>query len=104
MAEQYTEKIVGYLVEHKFVKLTEINSEFAELQKKDTSKEPFNYMLEIYMYDYIVLAIPKSQDELNHVANAIMTGIHDVLILAFWDIQHNVTIHIYLQHVIEWFL
>ena len=35
-------------------------------------------MLEVYMDDYIVLAIPKIQDQLHHVANAIMTGIHDV--------------------------
>ena len=30
------------------------------------------------MDDYIVLAIPNSQDQLHHVADAIMTGIHDV--------------------------
>ena len=30
------------------------------------------------MDDYIVLAIPRIQDQLRHVANAIMTGIHDV--------------------------
>ena len=28
--------------------------------------------------DYIMLAIPRSQYQLNHVANAIMTGIRDV--------------------------
>ena len=30
------------------------------------------------MDDYIVLDIPISQDQLHHVANAILTGIHDV--------------------------
>ena len=30
------------------------------------------------MDDCIVLAIPKIQDQLNHVANTIMTGIHDL--------------------------
>ena len=30
------------------------------------------------MDDYIVLAIPKIQDQLHHFANEIMTGIHDV--------------------------
>ena len=30
------------------------------------------------MDDYIVLDIPKSQDQLHHVANTIVTGIHDV--------------------------
>ena len=48
------------LAPHKFVKLTEVNSDFAELPKKDTPNEPFNYMLEVYMDDYIVVAIPGS--------------------------------------------
>ena len=82
MAEQYIDTPVGSLAEHKFVELTEVNSEIAELKDKDTSKESskesFNYMLEVYMDDYIVLAIPKSQDQLHHVANAIMTGINDI--------------------------
>ena len=30
------------------------------------------------MDDYIVLDIPKNQDQLHHVANATMTGIHDM--------------------------
>ena len=66
------------LAQHRFVKLMEIKSEFAELPKKDTSNEPFNYMLEVYMDDYIVLAVPRIQEQLHHVANAIMTGILDV--------------------------
>ena len=69
---------MGTLAEHKFVDLTEVNSDIAELKKKEISKEPFNCMLEVYMDDYIALAIPKSQDQLHHVANAIMTGINDV--------------------------
>ena len=78
VAEKYTDAPVGSLAEHKFVELTELNSEFAELKKKDTSNEPFNYMLEVYMDDYIVLAIPNIQDQLHHVANTIIRGIHDV--------------------------
>ena len=31
------------------------------------------------MDDYIVLDIPKIQDQLHHLAKTIMTGIHDVL-------------------------
>ena len=55
-----------------------MNSDFAELPNKDTSNEPLNYMLEVYMGDYIVLAIPGSHDQLHHVYNTIMTGIYDV--------------------------
>ena len=51
VSEQYIKTPVGSLEEHKFVKLTEVNSEFAELQKKYTSNEPLNYMLEVYMGD-----------------------------------------------------
>ena len=39
-----------------------MNSDIAELKEKDTSKESFNYMLKLYMDDYIVLDIPKIQD------------------------------------------
>ena len=78
VAEQYIKTSVGSLAEHKFVELTEVNSEIAELKNKYTSKEPLNYILEVYMDDYILLAIPKIQDQLHHVANAIITGIHDV--------------------------
>ena len=70
---------MGSLAEHKFVEFTEVNSDIAELKEKDTSKESFNYMLEVYMDEYIVLDIPKIRDQLQHVANAIITGIHDVL-------------------------
>ena len=35
-------------------------------------------MMEVYMDDYIVLDISKSQDQLHHVANTIIIGIHDV--------------------------
>ena len=83
VVEQYIENPVVSLAKHKFVELTEVNSDITELKDADTlkesSKESFNYMLELYMDDYIVLAIPKSQDQLHHDANPIMTGIHDVL-------------------------
>ena len=36
-------------------------------------------MLEVYMYDYIVLAIPWIRAQLDLVANAMKTGIRDVL-------------------------
>ena len=62
VVEQYIKTPVGSLAEHKFVELTEVNSDLAEPKNKDTSKEPFNYLQEVYMDDYIVLDIPKIQD------------------------------------------
>ena len=42
VAEKYIKNPVGSLTEHKFLELTEVNSDISELKKKDTSKEPFN--------------------------------------------------------------
>ena len=78
MTEQYIETLVGSLALHEFVKFMEVNPDFVELPKSDILYEPLNYMLEVYMDHYIVLAIPRSQDQLHHVSNTIMTGIHDV--------------------------
>ena len=51
VAKQYIDTPVGSLAEHKFVKLTEVNSEISELRDKDnpteSSKESFKYMLEV---------------------------------------------------------
>ena len=40
---------MGSLSPHKFVNLTKVNTEFAELPKIDISDDPLNYMLEVYM-------------------------------------------------------
>ena len=64
---------------HKFVKLTEVNPEFAELPKVDISEDPFLYMLEVYMDYYIALSVPRSWYYLHHGVNIVMTGINDVL-------------------------
>ena len=45
VAEQHIETPVGSLEEHKFMELTEVNSEITELKDKDTSKESQNESL-----------------------------------------------------------
>ena len=60
--------------------------------------ESFNYMLELYMDDYIVLAIPKIQDQLHHVANAILTGIHDVFPPDKYDKEDAISLRKFLKN------
>ena len=36
-------------------------------------------MLEVYIDDYIALAVPTTQDQMGHVGNGILTGIQDVI-------------------------
>ena len=69
---------VGSLAPQKFVKLTEVNPDFVELPNVDILDDIFNYMLEVYMEDYIALAIQRIRAQLHHVENAVMTEIHDV--------------------------
>ena len=65
VAEQQIENPVWSLAQHKFVEFTEVNSDIAELKNKDTSKEPLNYIMDVYMDDYIVLNI--SKDGINYI-------------------------------------
>ena len=76
VAEQYLQLPVGTLPDHKFLHKTEKHPEFHELPQKETS--PLKFMLEVYMDDYIGLAVPSSIAQLRHYSNAVMYGIHDV--------------------------
>ena len=58
------------------MKVTEVNLYFAEITQIYRSDDPFNYMLEVYMDDYILLAIPRSQDQLHNVSKTIIIGVH----------------------------
>jgi hypothetical protein len=38
----------------------------------------FHYALQVYVDNFMSIVIPTSREQLEHVATAIMTGIHDV--------------------------
>ena len=59
-------------------------------------------MLEVYMDDYIVLAIPKIQDQVHHVANAILTGIHDVFPTDKYDREYAISLKKILKKEAAW--
>ena len=80
---------------HKYVKLTEVNTEFSDMPQEDSLDDPFNYMIEVYMYDYIVLAIPRIRNQLPHVANAVMTGIHYVFPTDKDDDEHAISLNFF---------
>ena len=46
--------------------------------KRSPADTPCRYVFEVYMDDFIDLAIPTCQQDLDHLASATMTGIHDV--------------------------
>ena len=85
VASEYAESKVGSLPTHKFNKYTTTSEEFKKLP--DTLPvgcytlavgQHFKYMLEVYVDDFLGIAIPRSKADLNHLSNALMHGIHDV--------------------------
>ena len=77
IAEQYSQLPLGYMADHKFLPWTELDDDYLALPKNSSDKL-YRYLLDVYMDDYIGLAIPNSRLQLRHSSNAVMYGIHDV--------------------------
>ena len=78
VAEDYVETPIGSIDNHKFVHHAAQGKDFDLLPATSTSEKRLNYMVEVYVDDFISLATPTSREQLVHVANAVMSGIHDV--------------------------
>jgi len=59
------------------VKYTVDGKSYSDLPKEHDDRT-FLSMIEVYVDDFMSLVIPVSQSQLNHVAAAVMAGIHDV--------------------------
>jgi hypothetical protein len=77
VAGWYAEMPMGSLPEHKFLKHAMGNDEAQKLPDK-ASNDGFNYIIEVYVDDFISLAMAKSKEQLEHVAKSVMHGVHDV--------------------------
>ncbi len=77
IASDYCDTPVGSLPHHKFAKYVKGAKEFDELPTASKKGKLF-YALEVYVDDFMSIVIPTSKEQLEHVATAIMTGIHDV--------------------------
>ena len=77
IASDYCDTPVESLPHHKFAKHVTGAKEFDELPTTSKNGKLF-YALEVYVDDFMSIVIPTSQKQLEHVATAIMTGIHDV--------------------------
>ncbi len=52
--------------------------EYLNLPETEQEAKGFLYMVEVYVDDFMSLVIPVSREQLRHIANAIMHGIHDL--------------------------
>ena len=79
VASQYAELPMDTVQPHPFLPHTQTNDEYSSLpQKRKPTDAPLRYIMEVYVDDFIDLAIPACQQDLDHLVNATMSGIHDV--------------------------
>jgi hypothetical protein len=78
ISTEYSETAVNLLPCHKFKKYIVEAMEFANLLELELNVQGFWYMVEVYVDNFMSLVIPVSREQLCHVANAIMHGIHGV--------------------------
>jgi hypothetical protein len=78
VSTEYINMDMGSLPTHKFEKYAVGDADYATLPECTATKTGFLYMVEVYVVDFMSLVIPVSQEQLRHVATAVMTGIHDV--------------------------
>jgi hypothetical protein len=74
----YTKNPISLLPPHKFVKYTKGDPEYKPLPESQKGNNGYLYMLEVYVDNFMSLIIPASQEQIRHIATAVMTGIHDV--------------------------
>ena len=79
VAEQYIETPLGEGPHNAMVHYSKGSHAYNALPTLSTrDSDPFRYLVEAYVDDIIGMAIPTSRRVLDHVANAVMCGIHDV--------------------------
>ncbi len=77
VAEQYIQLPLNKLPLHKFTPLTMVHDDVGQLAD-NTHNERLEFLLKVFMDDYIGLAIPTTLAQLRHFSDAVMYGIHDI--------------------------
>ena len=79
VAQQLIETQVGTMREHKFHRFTRDSEEYRALPATGQQQE-LRYLVEVYVDDFVALAIVVSKEQHDHVAGGIMQGMHDVFL------------------------
>ena len=78
VAQVYAQAPLGALPPHKFEHYAQSHRDFKELPEVSPEVDQMQFSLEVYVDDFIGLVAASSQQELTHVARAVMHGMHDV--------------------------
>lgn len=77
VATWYVDIPVGILPLHKFIDNSIHNNHMQHLNNTDKATG-FRYFVNVYIDDFIPMVIPTTQQQIQHVANTIMHGIHNI--------------------------
>jgi hypothetical protein len=78
VATNYIKMLVNLLPQHNFEKYVVGDAKYKQLPEVHNVTDGFVYMVKVYVDDFMSIVIPLSQEQLRHIATAIMTGKHDV--------------------------
>jgi hypothetical protein len=80
ITSDYCDTPIGSLPCHKFVKHVSGDKEFNALRTTLMATAPngFWYALEVYVDNFMSIVVPTFREQLEHVAMAVMTSIHNV--------------------------
>jgi hypothetical protein len=73
----YIEGPLSSITDHKFIHHAMNSTDITQLPMAVEDNE-LRYFVEVYMDDFIPIAIASSQEQLRHVANGVLHGIHDI--------------------------
>ena len=76
MAESYAQSKFGSLPDHKFLEYTKGSPEYKALPDMSADDCTLNFMIDVYIDDYINLAMTRSNCDLSHISNATMHGMY----------------------------
>jgi hypothetical protein len=85
IASDYCNTPIGSLPPHKFDKHRTGDEDYNALPTIAAGNDPCQYGLEVYVDNFMSIAIPMLQEQLTHVGRAIMAGIHDVFLADIID-------------------
>ncbi len=76
----YCEMRIGTLPSHKFDKLVSADDAVGELPDMPTTNKHLRYLIEVYVNNFMAIVIPTTRQDVTHVGQAVMHGIHNIFL------------------------
>jgi hypothetical protein len=78
IATTYCKMRIGTLPSHKFDELVSTDDAVGELPDTPATNKHLQYLIEVYVNNFMVIVILTTPQDVTHVGQAVMHGIHDI--------------------------